>query len=1399
MEVGADNPVAFAVHPGDSMVAHVQLLGVETPGAGDYNATLRIRTNDPNNPYTEVALRFHVDHFTLVIVGLPKTLDATVAPGEVADRTVTVYNVYSAGLTFGHDGCTCDSSPVPNTGLPCRLNSTAPLVAIGACNHSLSLGGDAHVPVRLVAPTAAGLYELEWRMRPTSPSGLPQFWDVTAVVMVVADPAMFELERTTLAVTTSVIATEPFDILATVRDTYGNVITASGVRVFSLRLIPTSDAESSGTIETFGCTYDVVAGYLVRDVIVQQNGTHEANELLTDLASDNSTASLREPFTIEAGALLCAPPQTYPSQNGNQCLRAYCERGSEVTEDLLGCQRCEYGEFSDDGHGHGRQCQSCEGGTMCDALGCVACLPCGPGEQPSAGHVSCESCPDGTAGVGGVCTQCADGSEPDASSITCAECAAGRTGSGGVCDTDCVPGSQPNVDKTGCTSCLAGLYSPIGEECLECLLVVSEDQTGCNPAYSCPLGFECLHNPCFSDADCTQRGPGNISIGTTRCMACSDQGKVANLLQSQCVQCSPGAEPASNRTQCLRCVGNSFSKFGIECESCSSGTATNADRTQCDQIEQGAAITDPAVLEEILNGTEFLRPIATLEFEVSDGVLVNGSDAQSLFFEQAAADLTATLAVGPGDITVIGIQQTRRRLLQLRRAQSSSAAQLEFEIVPAMAGTVMAELDAQLADPTSPLRTSAGPLASINPDVAPVFNVACPAGRYLPDGATDCEKCPAGEYLNTDANPPSCKACVAALGEEPSDLGDSCVCMDGFYNTVTRTAITCHRGDYFPPPAALPFCTACSELDCVTECSGGGHVVVIEQGWSATVQSDGTVAVLECVTDSSSGGCPGGETNATVIGTACTYGYNGLLCSSCDPDYTWGSDGLCTKCEEWSATGGVLIVVLAILTLFALMNVHAWYGSLTTVQAMVESIKEMEVAAIGKMLATVQIITALPNVLGIQLPGIFRTFLNMLSVFKFDLMLSPGVGCLTHGKYLPSLVGTVVSVVVVLLAVLVMYMRETSHADSAVDVSRDDHTEILKQIYRKFDTDGDGIGEAELVKIVKDLDPGASASTTAAMFKQVDTDSTGRIDFAEFQEAVDSNVDNEESDDSNAVSNGLRGLAVQAQKADVQGVAIGRIFLFVFLIYPTVTNKIFAGFYCREVGPGASILMADNDVQCTNVDGSFTAEYTGLFTFCCVLVIVWPIGMPVLLFMKLFAVRTKIQEQDEDTLNLFGAVVGDYDGNHWYWELVELARKLCLTGLIGLLGRGSVAQTIAASFVAAMFSFAHCWAQPFVASNLNMVKACSEFIILAVLVVCIVQQTYAAADDFNAEETITMDDYGAIQTGMCMMLLPTTVFFVGKQLQDLRSELVATDGEGGETEVDANEMENPVHGDTAFD
>ena len=46
-----------------------------------------------------------------------------------------------------------------------------------------------------------------------------------------------------------------------------------------------------------------------------------------------------------------------------------------------------------------------------------------------------------------------------------------------------------------------------------------------------------------------------------------------------------------------------------------------------------------------------------------------------------------------------------------------------------------------------------------------------------------------------------------------------------------------------------------------------------------------------------------------------------------------------------------------------------------------------------------------------------------------------------------------------------------------------------------------------------------------------------------------------------------------------------------------------------------------------------------------------------------------------------------------YWEIVELSRKLILSGLVGLVGRGSVAQSTACTFISFFFFAARYLAQ----------------------------------------------------------------------------------------------------------
>eukprot|EP01052_Picozoa_sp_SAG31_P037093 SAG31_NODE_4731_length_2995_cov_3.155732_2_plen_362_part_00 len=292
--------------------------------------------------------------------------------------------------------------------------------------------------LQLVAPTTTGLYEYEWRMRPVVPSGLPQFWDVTVVLAVVSDPAMFDPVRTILTISVpSVTATQPFDILANVRDRYGNDITASGIPAFGIALSRTSMQSTTSGDSQFFVAFDATLGYTFRDVVADVNGTHGVRELigLPNSIHDATNVALAEPLTFDVNPLPCDPPETYASSYGDQCLKAYCERGYEVSADLTLCEQYDPGTYLDDGGGHGRQCEQCGEASICSERACTACAQCPAGRTPNALRTECMSCPPGSAGVSGICTQCSGGI-PNDGQTACVRCPAGQRLKDGSCQ-DC--------------------------------------------------------------------------------------------------------------------------------------------------------------------------------------------------------------------------------------------------------------------------------------------------------------------------------------------------------------------------------------------------------------------------------------------------------------------------------------------------------------------------------------------------------------------------------------------------------------------------------------------------------------------------------------------------------------------------------------------------------------------------------------------------------------------------------------------------------------------------------------------------------------------------------------------------------------------------------------------------
>jgi hypothetical protein len=511
---------------------------------------------------------------------------------------------------------------------------------------------------------------------------------------------------------------------------------------------------------------------------------------------------------------------------------------------------------------------------------------------------------------------------------------------------------------------------------------------------------------------------------------------------------------------------------------------------------------------------------------------------------------------------------------------------------------------------------------------------------------------------------------------------------------------------------------------------------------------------------------------------------------------------MCELCGSWSVLSGVAILIVFIAVVFAAMNITKWYGATATLQALIQTMNDFNIPELSKVwVSMIQILGALPKVLSLTLPQSFKLFLlaigRYIPFLHFDITLF-GVGCLTRGLYLPMLFANLLMVGMIRGEVVLVSRYDLWKAHGSFSEER------LRTLFEKFDTSGDAvIGHEELAQIIGEMDPTADPATVASMFADADKDGGGQISFEEFADAVIGVTDKSSKSKSTKSKSSADGghslakVAIAKAMAMAKATAIGHTFLLIFLVYPPETNNIFEAFHCREIGPGVAVLIVDHTVLCQD-GGAITVEYAAISSFASLCVLAWPIGMPALLFFFMWRARPKIFAGDEDTLKLFDFVIGDYTAQCWYWELVELGRKLVLAGLIGMLGRGTVGQIVVAQFVSFFFFALQIWAQPFKESMLNWVKAFSEFVIFGVLLVATVQQVHAT--EFEADPDfpdMSIEDYGRFQAGLCLALLPVTVFFMFTHIRDLKQEArdLRSGGDNPSKESDSNtfaEMDNPI-------
>jgi hypothetical protein len=246
-------------------------------------------------------------------------------------------------------------------------------------------------------------------------------------------------------------------------------------------------------------------------------------------------------------------------------------------------------------------------------------------------------------------------------------------------------------------------------------------------------------------------------------------------------------------------------------------------------------------------------------------------------------------------------------------------------------------------------------------------------------------------------------------------------------------------------------------------------------------------------------------------------------------------------------------------------------------------------------------------------------------------------------------------------------------------------------------------------------------------------------------------------------------------------------FAALFLVFPFVSQTMFEAFVCRDIG-GQTFLAIDYQVPCDNSD------YTALVAVAIVGVFLYPLAVPVLTLVILFKHRKAIYNEEPTVCRTYSFVLADYKKRHYYWDVVEMLRKVCLTGIICVVQRGSLLQLVLGAVLSLISLAASAWCQPYKSRAANAFKLATETSILITLILCMLLKY--PADILHAEG---LDENFV---GVCMLIqticLPAMVLvlstaYLGYEVKAGTRDIFEEEPDARNEETD-HEVKNPLEG-----
>ena len=256
-----------------------------------------------------------------------------------------------------------------------------------------------------------------------------------------------------------------------------------------------------------------------------------------------------------------------------------------------------------------------------------------------------------------------------------------------------------------------------------------------------------------------------------------------------------------------------------------------------------------------------------------------------------------------------------------------------------------------------------------------------------------------------------------------------------------------------------------------------------------------------------------------------------------------------------------------------------------------------------------------------------------------------------------------------------------------------------------------------------------------------------------------------------------------------------------FFAFPVVSTLAFRTFDCECFDGGASFLAADSRLLCVadhcddaaHADFAFTAEYAAVRSIAYLAIFCYPFCVPALYLALLLKARGAILDGKPTALSRSLAILHrEYEPSYFFWEVVELTKKLLLVGVASMEGMkpGSLTQLYTALIVSIFFLLLQMGARPYKRPDDDFMATATCASLVLIFVFCSLLRTStlrSAVDDILSESmrddfNVQRDDVGVAMVLTILAALVLTAaqaaWHVHAQIQIERTRPVLRDARG---------------------